>query len=984
MGAVLAVVLGGLFAVRAITDDQPERLVAEAAAALAAENEVAYRGTVLDEHGLRTSVHIGAAADGRMVADLSRHLGGTAQLLSRGATTAVRGDADWWTWSRPGLAEQLAGRWFSGPPHDAVGGLDPDLLTPRALADALTASGGQWQRTGERQVGGVAGIELWDGNRFVVVTATAPHRLLTVDLPHTRQQVVPRAFTQDDPEDDEPQTVPVPAVHLDIEPPEGQIRDGLMALLDPKWDQRLVEEGLDVLDPSKDPQVGPDGRYGSRVQAVLSALQEPASLPGADKMEFPQAVETVRAFIGKGAFRYLERLALPRDGDGRIVNKGSGLAEFTHVINGVGQIEFLDLAVMPRFQAGHALFIEGSYAGSHGDLVDAGTVQQFLDREAGRTVPSPVEAIQHKHVIGRNPNETVAKAARQLNGEHGEPVADGARAVMSLSFSRGAAGVGVRADGSRFDVPLGQVDDTKLLQQMLKDVNIYKDMWRDGRLMPDVVLVQVDVDPDPETGERTLHVYDPEHLNPGNGGTGDAAAPVPRPDTPDGGSVPGGGPAAPGPSSLFAGQEKSVEARGALRDAAARPLTGTPGGIDFSSLELRYLAERDTDDGRSMRYAFAGRPGTGAPAAGSGNNAAQQASDAFFVWLALPPSAFTVNLNPDEPDRILDPAFGRTDAGRILLEADLQMKKTVAGLIHPDSPRGAEFWNALGGGDQSCLSLRQWIVPAPAQIRANGDELYILDAPLQVKMETEYLTAVGVGGGSGCPQQSKAVEQQNETVFRTMILPEIERAVNEAPEYADLRQVYLSRVAAEWYRQRSRTESLSFTPIIDRGDVTAWPARVAWSPREVFDRYVDSYKNGEFNVTRETRSGDFVLTHTYVYGGVDWTQIPFEQLSPDELQSRWPGSSTVLDDSFTGPAHDQQGRVWLSSTSTVPSPPGRSGLSLSMYLAIIVIAIGVGFVLRSWWQVRRTRTAWSAGGRSLAGPRAPGGTSPPMPPTWRS
>lgn len=103
-------------------------------------------------------------------------------------------------------------------------------------------------------------------------------------------------------------------------------------------------------------------------------------------------------------------------------------------------------------------------------------------------------------------------------------------------------------------------------------------------------------------------------------------------------------------------------------------------------------------------------------------------------------------------------------------------------------------------------------------------------------------------------------------------------------------------------------------------------------------------------------------------GHLDWTQIPFEQLSPDELQSRWPGSSTVLDDSFTGRAHDHQGRVWLSSMSTVPSPPGRSGLSLSMYLAIIVIAIGVGFVLRSWWQVRRTRRAWSAGGRSLTGP----------------
>src|SRR5690606_38563166 len=122
----------------------------------------------------------------------------------------------------------------------------------------------------------------------------------------------------------------------------------------------------------------------------------------------------------------------------------------------------------------------------------------------------------------------------------------------------------------------------------------------------------------------------------------------------------------------------------------------------------------------------------------------QDASDAFFVWLALPPDTFWVNLNPTEPDRIIDPRFARTDAGRVLLEADLALKKVVAPLVHPESPSGARFWRELEAlygdrADRACFSVRQWIVPKRATVHATGDELYILDAPLAVKMESEFV-----------------------------------------------------------------------------------------------------------------------------------------------------------------------------------------------------------------------------------------------------
>ncbi|MFD1051006.1 hypothetical protein ACFQ1S_38490, partial [Kibdelosporangium lantanae] len=141
------------------------------------------------------------------------------------------------------------------------------------------------------------------------------------------------------------------------------------------------------------------------------------------------------------------------------------------------------------------------------------------------------------------------------------------------------------------------------------------------------------------------------------------------------------------------------------------------------------------------KYAFDANTGNGKVA--DGQVAATQSSDAFFVWLSLPPSTFWVNLNPTEPDRIVDARLGTTDVGRILLEADFRMKKVVGRLLHPDSDTGKQFWAAGDMTTQNCVDMRQWIVPKPASVYEDDGGLYIVDAPLEVKMETQYLTERG-------------------------------------------------------------------------------------------------------------------------------------------------------------------------------------------------------------------------------------------------
>lgn len=345
----------------------------------------------------------------------------------------------------------------------------------------------------------------------------------------------------------------------------------------------------------------------------------------------------------------------------------------------------------------------------------------------------------------------------------------------------------------------------------------------------------------------------------------------------------------------------------------------TSGGIDFSTLELRYIAEDSGLFNKSgLKYAFNAVPAPNDKNINAGRTAAVQASDSFFVWLALSPDKFWVNLNPDEPDRIIDPQLGTTDAGRILLQADLQMKKTVARLIHPDTALGKQFWQQLGKkGSLNCFSFRQWIVPAPASIREEEEGIYIQNAPLDVKMQSQYFKSKGLSGfTASCPSSDPSTEAHNESVFRNLILPRIVQAVNTAPEYAELRRVYRSRVAAEWYRQRSQTHKTTYQELVNDNDVSSWPANPSWSPRQVFDQYVNSYKKGEFHVAHKWQKGNFIYSRFYIYGGVDFTRVFFNNLNSTNFQQKWGDLPQVVETSMKSPVADQHGKIWLGGSST--------------------------------------------------------------------
>uniref|UniRef100_UPI002F9177FC hypothetical protein n=1 Tax=Streptomyces sp. NBC_01001 TaxID=2903713 RepID=UPI002F9177FC len=387
------------------------------------------------------------------------------------------------------------------------------------------------------------------------------------------------------------------------------------------------------------------------------------------------------------------------------------------------------------------------------------------------------------------------------------------------------------------------------------------------------------------------------------------------------------------------------------------------GGVDFSTLEMRYFSDAPGSDG--VQYSYTAQPA--APGLqqdmDSGLDALTNSVADLRAWLVLDPSKFWVNLNPTEPDRIMDSDLGRTNAGRALLEADLEMKRTEGRLLDPHTEFGARYWKELtGSSGNSCYSSRLWIVPGDVQVREDGASLYILKSSLAVNAKSQHI--------EGLPQSCNPDPQsdaRSEQLEQTMVVPKIAEAVNTAPEYAPLRRAFLARIVAQWIRKRHQEgHSTSFDKLIDSGDLGSAKLQSAWRPRQVFDSYVHSIESGEFTYDQITQDGNTTVTSTMVFGGVDFSKLDVKRLSAAQMDEVYPRLPQIVKASKERPASAANGSIWLGESTAAPSSSlwskstdavrdfaaSRSGIVVMLLGALVLVTFGI----RSGSGGRRTRS----------------------------
>jgi TIR domain-containing protein/tetratricopeptide repeat protein len=210
----------------------------------------------------------------------------------------------------------------------------------------------------------------------------------------------------------------------------------------------------------------------------------------------------------------------------------------------------------------------------------------------------------------------------------------------------------------------------------------------------------------------------------------------------------------------------------------------------------------------------------------------------FYTALSAPADDLYVNLAPDESNRMLGASLEGTALGRAMLEADYRLKRLSASLLHPDSESGHEFWTTVFSQAQATLGnvgnyhtfQRVWISPDDVGVYVgafeirDGEVLYpqlaegietqvwLHTCHLNIKCVPEFV----IGHSEGDPGLARKTTDICAPIFDDLIVPLIEREVNQGKSFAVLRQVYHAMALATWWKKRYRDDP-RWSPVIESG-----------------------------------------------------------------------------------------------------------------------------------------------------------------------
>ncbi|MEW5895225.1 MAG: hypothetical protein AB1650_05670 [Candidatus Omnitrophota bacterium] len=247
----------------------------------------------------------------------------------------------------------------------------------------------------------------------------------------------------------------------------------------------------------------------------------------------------------------------------------------------------------------------------------------------------------------------------------------------------------------------------------------------------------------------------------------------------------------------------------------------------------------------------------------------------FLASLTTPEEQMWVNLSPDEETRIIPEHFGKTVMGVDLLAEDYLLKQLASSLMYPEKELGKKFWQRVSKRAYEEYGLkdipldsfqRVWIVPKDAEVVQKGNTAFIVKTSLEVLTEEDYFATSKARRGSpdpqipGSPAKSFTGAQghggpgdltklQTE-VMREIILPEIEKEVNEGKTFARLRQIYNAMVLAAWYKI-SLKESILGKVYVDRNKTPGIESIDKNKKDELYEQYLKALQKGVFDYIKE-------------------------------------------------------------------------------------------------------------------------------------
>jgi len=243
----------------------------------------------------------------------------------------------------------------------------------------------------------------------------------------------------------------------------------------------------------------------------------------------------------------------------------------------------------------------------------------------------------------------------------------------------------------------------------------------------------------------------------------------------------------------------------------------------------------------------------------------------FFAALTLPEQDVWVNLSPYEKDRIVPKLTGETEMGRDMLAQDYLLKQITASLIYPEKGLGKEFWHKIYAEAYQRYGTTQvpvntfnkvWIVADKASVYEAKDTVFVVDAHLKVMLEEDYLAT-----------QKHQVPSHgfSSNIVREIVLPALEKEVNEGKNFANLRQIFHSIILAKWYKESLKSALLNQV-YSNKNKVVglSYKNLSSQNPGYIYQQYLKAYKKGVFNYIKEdiNQTTQQPIPRKYFSGGV--------------------------------------------------------------------------------------------------------------------
>jgi hypothetical protein len=312
--------------------------------------------------------------------------------------------------------------------------------------------------------------------------------------------------------------------------------------------------------------------------------------------------------------------------------------------------------------------------------------------------------------------------------------------------------------------------------------------------------------------------------------------------------------------------------------------------------------------------------------------------DFFRTGLAVAETDLYVNLAPNESAKLLPPSLTGTRMGVGLLEFDYRLKRLAASLLHPDLETGRQFWAEVTARCREESSKRDEPLEVPAfqRVWVVPDQAELYEGPSFAQFERDRKTApmprlastkdrpfayvlrqrmkaltVGEYAAARSAGTTDRVTTICDQVFREIVLPVIQREIDEGENFAELRQIYQSVLLAFWFKKSYGSHPAVVEYInsghpewlrVNIGEIEHWgpqsspdlnsampqasvqataagAARIRALPeynapenREYFERYMDVFDTGVFYLQRNELIEGTSLTRARAYfaGAIDF------------------------------------------------------------------------------------------------------------------